>query len=175
MIETLDSGLIPWDYGGRKTGPALCGRNYSIPSKKRCRNMPTTCVWTPVKDLPYSTTAKQYSTWRDNRVSKRGKNLPFVLSRKFSLGSWVNREGRNQFPLFCFDAGLHKCLEGMVSARWKSLSIPACCRRASAYPELNLAAGRPQCLASSAGITNQRATETGPKRHASPVLIECLR
>lgn len=106
------------------------------------------------------------------RVSKWGKNLPLLLYRKFSLGSWGNKEGRNQFPLFCFDATVHRSLEWEVSTRRKSLSIPVRvhCPRTSTYPKLHPAAGRP-CLASSAGITNQRATETGPKRHASPVLI----
>lgn len=62
------------------------------------------------------------------------------------------------------------------------LSIPVCIpsanstaatrsRRVITYPKLNLAAGRPQSLASSVRITNQRARETGPKRHASPILI----
>lgn len=65
---------------------------------------------------------------------------------------------------------------------FQSLSIPlcvlsansaaaTCSRRAITYPKLNLTAGRPQSLASSERIINQKATETGPKRHASPILI----
>lgn len=146
-----------------------------FPQKNPSRNMPRGCVWAPVKDLPYSTAALRRVTTA--RVSKWGMNLPFLLSRQFSLGSWGNREGRSQFLLFCLDVSLHPSLEGVASTRCKSLSIPVrvCCRRTSACPKLHLAAGRPQCPASSARITNQRATETGPKHRAAPVLIECLR
>lgn len=102
--------------------------------------------------------------------------------RIFSLGSRGNRQGENQPLLSCLDASLHTNLEGAVSARCKSLSIPvrvpsannaAATRsqRAIAYPKLNLAAGRPRSFASSARITNQRATEAGPKCHASSILI----
>ncbi|EOB06703.1 hypothetical protein Anapl_01050 [Anas platyrhynchos] len=52
----------------------------------------------------------------------------------------------------------------MKPRQYDSLSTAATCsRRAIAYPKLNLAAGRPWSLASSARITNQRATETDKK------------
>lgn len=116
------------------------------------------------------------------RVSSEERTFPFPFFRKFSFGSRGNRQGGNQSLLFCLDAGLHTSLERVASAWSKSLSIPVRVpsanstaatrsRRAIAYPKLNLAAGRPRSLASSARIANQRATETGPKRHASPILI----
>lgn len=106
----------------------------------------------------------------------------FFFGGKFSSGGKANRQEVNQPPLFCLDISLHTNLERVASVWWKSFNISVhvpsanstaatCSRRAIAYPKLNLASGRPWSLASSARITNQRATETGPKRHASPVLI----
>ena len=184
---SLVSWLILWDQGGRESGPALCSRSYAIPSETRCGNTPRACVWAPAKDLSYSTTAKQYSTQRDNRQSfKWRKNFPFPAFQGIFAWSRRNRQGENQSCLFCLDASLHTNLESVASMWCKSLSIPVHVpsansaaatrsRRVIAFPKLNLAAGRSQSLASSARITNQRAIETGPKRHASPILIWHLR
>lgn len=65
--------------------------------------------------------------WVERQPSEfpsEGRTFPFSFPGNFSIRRWRNREGRNQFLLFCFHASLHTSLEGVVSTQCKSLSIP---------------------------------------------------
>lgn len=126
------------------------------------------------KDLHYSTTAKQYSEWRDNRQSFQVREEPSLspFQEIFPLGGEeIEKEEINSF----FSASMQvytPTLKDWWAHSVSHLAFHAVrCRSASAYPKLHLAAGRPPCLASSARITNQRTRETGPKHHVAPVLI----
>lgn len=69
-----------------------------FPQKNPIRNMPRGCVWAPVKDLPYSTTAKQRSVQSDNSQSFQVREEPSVSPFQ-EIFPWELRKKRRKKPV----------------------------------------------------------------------------